>query len=333
MGKSLIVSLLIFSFAGSAMAATASEQTPAIQYSQDSNFLYVKQPLRVTLDDEQQAALKEGANFISAKIKNLQAQRAALDPNGDLKAITESISAMNAQLALLLTVANQVYGEVAPLGYKAFQKWPSAILVFGGISADRNLFRFAEVGGSVSLAAVLVPMHVDSYSLKTGKLVSSRVDWLSNSATIIIGVGLGGGKVSPSAVVGGTDVQTPGQDSNKSGRGGIGFVWGELNKASELTGLTGGLTATVDLGIGVNGKFLALKNSSKPGAVSNFILLLGVQKAGTLTGKIPFTNVSAEFGANAGYIVDAGGTLGSAGGFISDVAARISGNHSKDAAQ
>src|SRR4051794_5543804 len=87
MGKKLIASLLLSAFASTAMAA---DPTPAVQISRDANYIYVKQPWRVTMDAEQQATLKQGVAFVSGQLKQFNETRAVSDPNGDLKGLADA---------------------------------------------------------------------------------------------------------------------------------------------------------------------------------------------------------------------------------------------------
>jgi hypothetical protein len=323
MGKNLIVALVLSAFAATAMAA---ETSSSIQISRDANYIYVKQPWRVTMDPEQQATLKEGAAFLAGQIRQINLSRGISDPNGDLKGLSESLKVFSAKLDQLVDYSAQVYGEVAPVGFNKFQVYPSAVVVFAGVNADKNIFRFAQFGGSGTLAAVLVPVKVRRISIKDPQDVIEYTDWQENSGLVAMALALGGAQVSPTSVVG----DAP-QQADKTGRAGIGFVWGQLNKASDLVGFTGGGTATVNaLVAGLNVKFLGVKNWNKPGAVNNYILLLGLQRQSKLNSKIPLTNIDAEFGANIGAIVDAGGLFSSGSKFLSDVGAVITGKN-KDA--
>lgn len=330
MFKKLMLSTLIAIFA---VSAAAVEKSSAISYSRDDEGnVYIHEPLRVTFDAGQRAALQDAITLISAQLKQLQSLRNQ-DPNGDLNNINASIDGLNTKLDLLMTVAAKLYTQVTPFGVKLFQTLPSALIVFGGANADKNLFKFVQVGGSMMGAAVLVPEKVTKISAKTQK-VETRIDWTANSSLIVMGLGLFGAQVAPTAVVPGVgELPTTTNATNKNGRGGIGFVWGDLNKASELTGLAYGGTLTVNLGAGVNGKFLALKNKDKEGAVNNYVLLLGVQRSAALGGKIPWTDIDAEFGANVGLFADAGGFVTGASGFAKDVGALISGKRGQDANQ
>jgi hypothetical protein len=279
------------------------------------------------MDADQQATLKEGAAFLAGQIRQINLARGASDPNGDLKGLSDSLKAFSAKLDQLVDYSAQVYGEVAPVGLKKFEVFPSAVMVFAAVNADKNIFRFAQFGGSGTLAAVLIPTHVRRISIKNPQDVIEYTDWQENSGLVVMALGLGGAQASPTAIVGG---EAP-QQADKSARAGVGFVWGPLNKASDLAGFTGGGTGTVNALIGgVNVKFLGVKNWNKPGAVNNYMLLLGVQRESQLNSKIPFFNINAEFGANAGVIVDAGGLFSGGTKFLSDLGAVITGKN-KDA--
>lgn len=326
MFKKLMLSALVATFA---VSAAALEKSSTISYSRDDEGnVYIHEPLRVTFDADQRAALQDAITLISAQLKQLQTLRSQ-DPNGDLKSINASIDGLNTKLDLLTTVAAKLYTQITPFGVKLFQALPSALIVFGGANADKNLFKFVQVGGSIVGAAVLVPEKITKISAKTQK-VETRIDWTSNSSLVLMGLGLLGAQATPTAVVPGFG-NSPMTAANKNGRGGIGFVWGDLNKASELTGLAYGGTLTVNLGAGVNGKFLALKNTDKEGAANNYILLLGVQRSAALADKIPWTNIDAEFGANVGVFVDAGSAVMGASGFAKDIGALISGKRGQEA--
>ncbi|MGZ3722067.1 MAG: hypothetical protein ACXVA9_03995 [Bdellovibrionales bacterium] len=336
MGKNLIASMILTVFASTAMAAAAptpAALTPAVQYSRDANYIIVKQPLRVTLDAEQQATLRESVAVMSEQLGKFDSVRGQ-DPNGDLKGLSDSLKNFNSRLDQLVDYAGLAYGDVAPIGLQLFQTVPTAVIVFAGFNADKNILRFLNIGGSGTVAFVFVPMRVQRINVRTKEVLKPTIEW--DSATVLITLGLAAAQVAPSALPGlGSDPAAVAaqQQASGGGRVGFGFVWGELNKASELVGAVGGGTITVNMVVGVNAKILAVKNVSKPGAVNNYILMLGVQRQADLKNKIPWTDIKAEFGVNGGAIVDAPGLLSGSGKFLSDVGSVITGNKKKDADQ
>lgn len=58
---------------------------------------------------------------------------------------------------------------------------------------------------------------------------------------------------------------------------------------------------------------------------------MGVQRRADLKGKIPFTDISAEFGVNGGAIVDAGEILSGSSRFLRDVGSVITGTRHQGA--
>src|SRR5437868_564575 len=97
MFKNLLASLVLAAISASAFAA---DPAPAVQYSRDANYIYVKQPLRLTFDGEQQAALKEAVQLMEDQLQQANALR-NFDPNGDLKGLNDAIDALNKKVDLL----------------------------------------------------------------------------------------------------------------------------------------------------------------------------------------------------------------------------------------
>lgn len=307
----LIISALLSVVSVSAFAA---DPTPAIQYSRDNNYIYAKEPLRVTFDQDQQAAFEQGISMIKRQIETWNSCNVKADPNGDLQVLQNSAKALSANVDSIVSAAGQLYGEVAPAGLKGFEALPSAVVVFGGAVYDKNVFKFVNSGGSILLGAVLVPMKITRVSIRNPQDVQTYISWTDNSALVVLptfnaGAGVGtGDSTSPVNI-----------------RAGVGLVWGELNNAKDLVGVTGGGSVTVDVGPGVNVKFLALKNLQKPGFANNYILMAGLQKKPTSGAALPLISLNAESTFSLGVIVDATAALTSGYDFLAGVADRVSG--------
>jgi hypothetical protein len=307
----IIISLLLSVVSISAFAA---DPTPAVQYTRDSNYIYAKEPLRVTFDAEQQVALEQGVTLIKRQIEIWSSRNKAADPSGDLQTLQASAQALSANVDKIVASAGHLYGDVAPAGFNAFQSLPSAVVVFGGAAYDKNVFKFVNSGGSILLGAVLVPMKVTRVSIKNPKDVKTYISWTDNSALVVLPTFNAGAALS-----------TDGGAQQVNVRAGIGLVWGELNNAKDLVGVTGGGSVTLDVGPGVNLKALALKNINKPGFANNFILLAGLQKKPTAGSQLPLISLNAESSFNLGVIVDATAVLTSGYEFMAGVADRVSG--------
>lgn len=308
--KRAIVSLVSLISAGSLWASASqaaslvpeSTATPAVQYSRDANYIYIKQPLRVIFDLEQQAALKQGSEFVAKQLQNIS-KAPALDPSGDLKALNDSVSILGQNLNQLVQLSGQLYGDVAPYGIRFFQAAPTAVIVFGGLEYDKNLLKLVSGGGSVMVGMVLVPMRVERVSIKNPQDRITYTTWFENSSLIVL----------PTVNAGLGATQTAANGTNK--RFGVGVVWGTLNKASDLAGVTFGPSVTFAVGSGLNVKLLGLHNLAKADAVSNTILMIGVEKG----------ELAAETHFNLGAIIDANSVLSGVTKFGSGVMDRISG--------
>ena len=307
----IIISLLLSAVSVTAFAADTAS---AVQYTRDNNYIYQKEPLRVTFDREQQAALEQGVSLIKHQIDLWNSGNKAVDPNGDLQALQASAKALSNNVDQIVNSAGKLYGDVAPAGLSTFQALPSAVIVFGGATYDKNVFRFVNSGGAILLGAVLVPMKVTRVSINNPSDVQTYISWTENSALVVLpvlnaGVGVSANEDAPAMNI----------------RAGIGLVWGELNDAKDLVGVTGGGSVTLDVGPGVNLKALALKNLNKPGFANNFILMAGLQKKPTATSTLPFISLDAESHFNLGVIVDATKVFTSGYDFMAGVADRVSG--------
>ncbi len=100
-----------------------------------------------------------------------------------MKSIGTAVDNLNGKLDSLVTVAQKLYTEVNPFTFKAFQTLPTAVILFGGVTADKNMFKFLTVGGSAAGAVVLVPERVTKISAK-GQVIEQRTNWLSNSSLV-----------------------------------------------------------------------------------------------------------------------------------------------------
>jgi hypothetical protein len=316
--KMIIASAVALGLASSAFAATTTTPTtttttaavvPPIQYSRDNNYIYVHQPLRLTLDAEQQAALQDGIQLISKQLQNLNAQTPP-DPSGDLKAISDATTALSQKLDLLVQLSGQLYGEVAPFGVRAFEALPTGLLLFGTIGVDKGILKFLSAGGSVTAAVVLVPMSEQRITIKNPSEVVSRIYWDTSLVAMVVG-NAAVGVLSPTAAA-----------NPATARGGVGIIWGELNSATDFHGIVGGPSITMDVLGGLNVKLLGLKNLDKPGAVNNYVLMAGVERG----------NLQIETHGNVGVVLDAKAALGGTVSFVEDTATRISGKASKPAA-
>src|ERR1035437_5092704 len=193
MTKKAIVTLISLMSAGSlwmsvshaASLVPESTATPAVQYSRDANYFYIKQPLRVIFDLEQQAALKQGSEFVAKQLQNIS-KAPALDPSGDLKALNDSVNILGQNLNQLVQLTGQLYGDVAPYGIRLFEAAPTAIIVFGGLEYDKNLLKILSGGGSVMVGMVLVPMRVERISIKNPQDRVTYTSWFENSALVVL---------------------------------------------------------------------------------------------------------------------------------------------------
>lgn len=279
----LVIALPLAASAAQNDAKTAVA-APAVQWSHSGNYIYRKQAWRVTFDMEQQAALQKSSSFISSQLNNL-AKTNAIDPDGDLQAISASVDTLNSKLDQLVGAAGKLYGQAASYGISRYDALPSAIILFGGIEYDKYVLKFVTGGGSVMMGLVLMPVSVERTNVLTKEVVN-YTEW--QSSMILIPTANAGAGLTASGASNGT---------NK--RFGAGLVWGSLNSPSELVGVTYGPSSTLSIGEGLNVKVLALKNFSKEGAMNNVILLAGVEQ-GTL---------AAETHLNVGGIFDASAFL------------------------
>src|SRR4051812_38130047 len=118
MQKKLFVFVaLIFS----SMTVWAAAAPSNVTYSRDANFIYVKSPLRVILNDEQLVALRSGVRFITKQLQGITAPNPDTDPGGDLKALADSAREFDQKLNQLVSLTGDLYGEVAPYGMRLFQ--------------------------------------------------------------------------------------------------------------------------------------------------------------------------------------------------------------------
>jgi hypothetical protein len=110
--------------------------------------------------------------------------------------------------------------------------------------------------------------------------------------------------VIPSGNVGAKVSVTP-TPTESRGRYGVGLVWGELNKATDLAGLTGGASVTLDIGRGINVNGMLVDNPAIPGAINNTVVLFGVESAqfASRTGApLPLIRMNANSHLNMSWI-------------------------------
>ena len=114
----------------------------------------------------------------------------------------------------------------------------------------------------------------------------------------------------------GIGVSTTAVDVNA--RVGVALIFGQLNRASDLVGLTGGGSATVDypefakifpsaLQSGVNFKLLGLKNPARAGLINNVIAMVGLEGGNEVSWNqtVPLLKLKAQSHFNISYILDA----------------------------
>jgi hypothetical protein len=235
--------------------------SPKYRVTRDHNYIYVKRPKALVFDNEEQESMQKIDQVIREQLGQLRGQNVS-DPDGDLKALDDSMSAFQQQVDQLVKVTGQVYNEVKHSAW--FKADPTALMIFGGVEYDASFVKFISGGGSFMVGLVAMPMEVRKYRIDTREFAGSSTEW----DTAWIGI--------PALNVG------PGVTSSAGGtnpRAGVGLVWGDLNSASEVTGFTVGPSVTAQLWKGINVKVLGLKNMSKRGAINNTVVMVGLEPA------------------------------------------------------
>lgn len=289
----LLTCVLFFVGAQSAWGQPAQQKfredesnSPKFTITRDHNYIYVKRPKTLFFDQQDQEAFARIDGFIREELGKF-ANPMIQDPDGDLRALGASLDKFGRDVNDLLEVAGRLYNEVKRDGWN--QGDPTGILVFGGAEFDYSFLKFVKAGGSLMVGLVLVPFEVHKYRLDTREYAGVETRW-DTSWVAIPTVNIGAGASN-------TDPYTP--------RGGVGLVWGSLNKASELVGMTVGPSTTLQMGKGVNVKLLALKNFKKQKAINNTILMVGVEPGSSgQSSNVRFGKFAAEVHFNVSGIVD-----------------------------
>ncbi len=270
-----------------AVAETATNND-AIQYSHDARYVYAKTAYALTWDQEQIQAVSQAQTQIAAHLTALQSVNPRIGgAKGQLiSAIQSNIPAFERGLDDIVGLMQKYFSTAKPYGLRRWKALPSAFVLFTGIEVRGGLG--LSGGGSVMLGMVFMPVHVHRTEIDTNK-VEEYFEFDTNLIlwpTANVGAGFGGGG---------------------NYRGGLGLVWGSLTNAKDLKGLVGGASVTGDLGMGINGKILLLKNWSRPGTINNTLVTFGVDIG-------PSAGLDAH--ANISWIFDAEGWLKAAGGIM-----------------
>lgn len=267
-----LMAFTLLTFANSQAFANGSTIT------RDEHYIYVSTPVQLTFDEVQQQQIKDGTQILLKKLEEINANNPRKTWRDKLtNQLIESAKPFETDLDTIIAFTQKYYASKSSLGFGAADLLPSGFILFSGLEVSGGAV--VSGGGSVMLGLVFVPVQIDIYEIDTNKYVRT---YLSTDSTFVVwpsanfGIGVGGGS---------------------NFRGGIGFIWGELKKASDFKGLVLGGSGTASAGVGLNTKVQILKRDwAEPGAFNNTFITLALE-----TGAV----VKAEAHGNLSWIIDA----------------------------
>ncbi len=283
------------SFVFLVLALTASTSMATSIYTRDHKYIYIKTPVVLTLDQQQQEAIKKATARIVAQLDSLDAQNPRLTPVQKMDdKLIKNADAFEKSIDQVLAFTQKYYGNQVQYGFHFYNVLPSAFIAFGGVEVTANLG--ISAGGAVMMGFIFVPQRVQVMEIDTHKIVSDSISM--DTALVVFptanaGVGVGGGA---------------------NGRIGAGIIFGELNSASEFKGLLTGASASFALGVGNNFKVQTLKNWGKSGAINNIVITAAWENG--LTAKL-------DAHATVSYVVDAQSFFNSIGGITSGLVEKL----------
>jgi hypothetical protein len=198
--------------------------------------------------------------------------------------------------------------------YIGEQAVPTGFILFVAVEYDKNLITTPAIlasalqgGGSVTVGIVFIPQKVTRIPIpKPGassiEAPSTYITW-STSMVVIPTINAG--------------VSAGASTSTTNARYGFGLVFGQVDNAADVVGWTGGGSLTFEVPAlvnklpgplaadGINMKVLAVKNTSRPVAVTNTLVLIGLEN-GTLdqASTTKFFNWDVEAHLNLSYVWD-----------------------------
>jgi hypothetical protein len=286
--KMMISFLTVIFVAGSAMAAKST-------ITRDEKYIYIKTPLAISFDQQQADAIKKATAALQDQLKALAPQ----NPRANLASRIIDDSMIQTADVFEKSVDKTV--DFVQKYYSSMVKYnplpsilPTGFVIYGGVQLSANMALGGS--GSVMLGIVCVPMHVKVIDIDTREVVSEGVT-LDSSLVVFpsanFGVGVGGGA---------------------NGHGGIGLIFGDLEKSADFAGLLTGLSGSYAFGVGNNFKIQTLKNWNKPGAVNN-VLITGALESGV--------EAKADIHASVSYVINAQNFFKGASGLLSGIGNRL----------
>jgi hypothetical protein len=259
-----ISALILLLALGLNARANQMDMTPdpeGVRATYDKDYVYVKVPLAITMDQEQKDAFRRDAQLI---INGLQAspRDTSFDGTRNTRAVLATINTYDDTVDNLCTIVNSIHSHMLEYNSLKWAALPSALLVYFGVSFQKNYLKIFSRGGSVTVGFVFVPVRVKRISRTDPTDSVEWVTWLENSAMVVLPTY----KIGPETIA-----------PKRSVLYGGGLIYGPLEQVSDLSGITVGVSSNINIGGGYNVKVVGVESFHKPGLFSNYIVSAGRQ--------------------------------------------------------